>query len=119
MTVKSFGEIMPLQGFMLMLAGYGASNSDGGADLILADEDEKYIENMIEGFRRLRIRYPSTALDCRLSLRGWHRRLLDGSDSEKVYKFGFAWPDVEEGIVAQILNPRRGILEKEAESIFF
>ena len=117
MTVRSFGQVMPLQGFMLMLAGYGHSIDDDSPDLVLATDQNQYVENICAGYSELRLLWPDLAERLGVSLVDWRDEILKTEHLAKKYKFGVGWRDFDKCICAQIRMKDRSFLENKAYEI--
>ncbi|MCF4118880.1 hypothetical protein JMK10_19300 [Rhodovulum sulfidophilum] len=114
MTLRSFGQIMPLQGGMLFLAGYGSPEEDGVRDLVRQIDDEKIIENMKEGRRILQ---KVTAHDFGYSLHDWHNFLINDKKHSGHYMRASTWVGVERAVKAELRNPDRARLEALADQM--
>lgn len=108
MTISSFGQIMPLQGYMLQLAGYGPSDRTGARDMELPAALEDRVENVLAGQSHL---LKITDYDHGILLSKWHKALLEDPKLSSQYCFVRTWPLVEQAILAQIENPERAQLE--------
>ena len=114
MTMMSFGNIVPLQGFMLGLAGYGPSKQDGIRDLILGQNDSEKIEAMFENHSRL---VKLVDANFGFSLKRWHEYLLSDGKFRKSYTHPYGWVGAKKAILAEIANPDRARLEALAEEM--
>ncbi len=114
MTMKSFGRIIPLQGFMLGLAGYGPSKQDGVRDLVQGQNDDEKINAIFENRSRL---VKLTGVDFGFSLKEWHDHLLSVERLKRSYTHPYGWKGVEKAILAEIANPDRERLEALAEEM--
>ncbi|MDQ2094826.1 hypothetical protein [Rhodalgimonas zhirmunskyi] len=108
MAFVSFGEVKPLQGVMLRLAGYGPVEVDAGRDLVLAQDDGDYATNVATGAAQLR---KLTRLDHGVSLADWHAALLTTPEFAWGYRSRPGWKAVEAAVVAQIERADRARLE--------
>jgi hypothetical protein len=113
MTQKSFGQIVPLQGGMLFLAGYGPSGAEGIRDLEKKHDDPEIIAWMQEGRKTLR---KLTGQDHGFSLMRWHDFLMNDAKESASYMRPRTWPAVERAISAELGNADRGRLEALAEA---
>ncbi|NSX56669.1 hypothetical protein [Parasulfitobacter algicola] len=111
MTMKSFGQIVPLQGFMLMLAGYGNSQEAGTRDLYRPAVEEELITNIKKGHELVAGLVDN---DFGFSLSEWHKYLSTHENYSKQYKFSRSWERVEKAILTEIKNPNRADLERHA-----
>jgi len=114
MTMRSFGRIVPLQGFMLGLAGYGPSKQDGVRDLVQSQNDAEKISAILENHSRL---VKLIGADLGFSLKEWHRHLLSDEKLMRSYTHPYGWENVEKAILAEISNPDRERLEALAEEM--
>ncbi len=114
MTTQSFGRIMPTQLSMLMLAGYNLTRAGGAQDIVRAEDDKTYLENMLSGQSLL---IKCTQNDCGYSLKCWREYLKNHNEFSKDYTYGNAAPRVEKAILAEIANPDRERLEALAEEM--
>lgn len=113
MTLRSFGQITPLQGDMLLLAGYGPSNEDGVRDLILQDSDEKTVEQIRCGAAALE---RATKRNLGFSLSAWHNFLSTDETFKKQYLWPRTWKSVSHAIIGRIKDPDRIRIEDLALS---
>ena len=113
MTVSNFGQIMPLQGHMLFMAGYGPSKSEGSRGLEMPDDLNGRVENILVGRTRL---IATTGHDFDVSLSDWHNALLGDPNFAAKYRFARAWRAVEKAILEQINNPDRKQVEALAKA---
>ncbi len=114
MAFVSFGEVKPLQGVMLRLAGYGPVAVNGGRDMVLAGDDAAYAANLATGAEQLR---KLTRLDFGLSLADWHAGLLKVPEQAWRYRSKPGWAPVEAAVLAQIARPDRLRLEQMAAGL--
>lgn len=112
MTLRSFGQITPLQGGMLFLAGYGSSEEYGVRDLVRQIESDKIIACMKEGRRILK---KVTKHDFGYSLDDWHNFLINDEKSSQSYMRSSTWKGVERTVIVELRNPERARLEALAD----
>lgn len=113
MTIRSFGQITPLQGHMLTLAGHGPSGEDGVRDLARVELDTQVIEQIRSGAKALE---RTTGEDFGYSLRKWHAFLVDDPALKKQYMRSLTWRSVSKAILREIDNPDRSRLEDLAQA---
>ena len=109
MSVASFGQIMPIQGFMLNLAGFGPSEIPGQKDLVLPEDIAERAVNIRAGMDRL---VELTGENHGVSLSDWHEALLASEKFSLQYRFARSWPAVEQAIQMQIIAADRSVVEK-------
>lgn len=114
MTVRSFGQITPLQGDMLFLAGYGPSKELGVRDLVRQEGDLEIIEAIRRGAATLR---KITNHDFGVSLAAWHAFLQNDSHHREEYMRPSTWGGIERAVKAEIQNPERARLEALADQM--
>ncbi len=114
MTMKSFGRIVPLQGDMLCLAGYGNIAGDGFRDIAYGDTEAAIVKNIREGSKIL---CKFTGKNFSFSLSDWHEYLLSDEKLKKSYTHPYGWNGVKKAILAEIANPDRARLEALAEEM--
>lgn len=112
MTVGGFGQIMPLQGDMLFLAGYGPSNELGNRSLVLQKGDDEIVAAITRGASNLR---KITGKDFGVSLSAWHDFLKSNEPFRTEYMRSSTWEGVERAVKAELQNPERGRLEALAD----
>jgi len=112
MTLRSFGQIVPIQVGMLMLSGYGRTPEDGVRDLVKMADDPEILAALVEGRRILK---KVTDQDFGYSLRAWHDFLLSDEKEAKSYTRQTSWRGVERVVLAELQNPDRARLEELAE----
>jgi len=115
MTTRAFGQVVPLQIFMLMLAGYGPSEDLGFRDIEKKVGYDDQVTAMIEGLKQLQ---DETGRNLGFSLSGWHEFLMKDQVLSEQYMHPYAWKGVRQAILAEINNSDREALEAEAEKRF-
>jgi len=91
MTIGGFGQIMPLQGDMLFLAGYGPPNELGSRSLVLQKGDDQIVAAITRGASNLR---KFTGKDFGVSLIHWHNFLTNNEPFCAQYMRPSTWESV-------------------------
>lgn len=108
MTIPGFGQITPVQGNLLLLAGYRLTRSQKFNEAPIPD-DEK-VSLMRKGLQSLR---SATGMDFGFDLSAWEQYLM--SDRDSGYRHPYAFRETRRRIAAAIDDPQRMRLVKDLE----
>jgi hypothetical protein len=106
MTIPGFGRITPMQGDMLLLAGYRLTPSPELNEAPIPDEEREQL--MCDGLRALR---RATAQDFGFDLSAWEQYLMSRLDSGYCHSYAFATTRTR--IAAAIADPERARIVEE------
>lgn len=111
MTMRSFGNVVPIHIDMLRLAGY--SVHWGERDIRLANSDEDCLAEMRDGRVGLR---EATGQDFGYDLAAWRTYLLTAPADKHGYRHPYAFRGVDSAVERAIENDRRSRLVAQLAS---